>query len=421
MVAIHSIVAREILASGGTPTVEVELRLSDGSTGVASVPFGASAGAHEAAVVFDEDQRFGGKGMVKAVQAVNTDIASRCVGQSFSSLAQLDAQLRGVDGTPSLQRLGGNAILPVSIAYARAMAAASDQSLYAWLIAEYQTQDVVQSRLPYPMMVLIEGGKHADQSTDMQEYLIVPEGAPTVREAVRWGIEIMQALKSLLKKHGYSTNVGNEGAFAPDGIDSNERPLELLTQAIEHAGFTPGSEVWLAMDPAMSELYADGVYTLTREQRQLSSLEVITLWSQWLERYPLRSLEDGLAEDDWEHWPLLRQTLEAHHALCVGDDLTVTQLERVQKALESHSITALLVKPNQAGTVSDMMRAAMAMRERDLTCILSHRGGGETNDDALADMAIALGAKYVKVGPTRGERVAKYNRLLRIEDAQSMP
>lgn len=416
MPKITSVHAYEIIASGGTPSIEARVELSDGAFGISSVPFGASAGSHEAVVLFDGDEkRFRGKGMLKAVSHVNGEIADALVGKELDDLRALDKILIDLDGTENKSRLGGNAILSVSLAAARALAVSEKKDLYAFLIEHFDLPERPE-RLPYPMMVVLEGGRHAENSTDFQEYLIVPEGAPSVPEAVRWGVEVMMALKDILKVEGLSTNVGNEGAFAPEGIRSNEQPLEFIVRAIEKAGFRPGEDVKLAADPAMSELYDNGVYRLPKEGKTFNSEEVIQVFLSWADRYPFLSIEDGLAEDDWDAWPVLAKGLSERGVLCVGDDLTVTHPKRIQKAIDADAISALLVKYNQVGTLSETIDAMALTREHDITNIVSHRGGGETNGTFMVDLAVAAGASYVKVGPTRGERVVKYNRLIAIED-----
>lgn len=416
MPSISSIHAYEIIASGGTPSVETRVQLDDGSLGISSVPFGASSGSHEAVVLFDGDEkRFRGKGMLKAVAHVNGEIAGALVGMDVADLRAIDQTIIRLDGTENKARLGGNAILAVSLACANAAASSAKKELHVFL-REHFGLPAASGRLPYPMMVLLEGGRHADNSTDFQEYLVVPDGAPSAQEAVRWGIEVMMALKDILKLNGFSTNVGNEGAFAPEGITSNEQPLELLMQAIEKAGFVAGRDIKLATDPATSELYDHGVYRLPKEGRVLKASEMIDLFLSWVAKYPMLSIEDGLAEDDWNDWTVLTQRLQEKGVLSIGDDLTVTNSKRINRAIQSGAITGLLVKLNQIGTLSETIDAMQIASQHGIANIVSHRGGGETNSTFMVDLAVAAGAKYVKVGPTRGERVGKYNRLIAIED-----
>ncbi len=421
MPRISVIHAYEIIASGGTPSVEARVHLDDGAVGISSVPFGASAGLHEAAVLFDGDEkRFRGKGMLKAVANVNREIAQALHGMDVADLQAIDRRMIELDGTDQKTRLGGNAILVVSLACANAVAVSEKRELHELLQERFSLPGSPQ-RLPYPMMVLLEGGRHADHSTDFQEYLVVPDGAPTAQEAVRWGIEIMMALKDLLKMGGFSTNVGNEGAFAPEGIISNEQPLQFLMQAIEKAGFKPGEQVKLAIDPATSEVYDNGVYRLPKDGHMLKTKEMADLMLSWAEKYPMLSIEDGLAEDDWDAWTDLTKRLTEKGVLSIGDDLTATNPKRIQRAIDAGSITGLLVKLNQIGTLSETIDAMKLANAHNITTIVSHRGGGETNSTFMVDVAVAAGAKYVKVGPTRGERVGKYNRLIAIEDRLATP
>lgn len=401
--------------------METRVELDDGSVGISSVPFGASAGEYEAVVLFDGDpNRFRGKGMLKAVGNVNTEIAEALVGKDAGELRAIDEALVALDGTPNKARLGGNAVLSVSLAVARALAHSQRLPVFQLLKEQYQLPER-PNRLPYPMMVILEGGRHADNSTDFQEYLVVPEGAPSVHEGVRWGVEVMMALKDILKKEHLSTNVGNEGAFAPAGIASNELPLELITAAIEVAGFVPGKDIYIAMDPASSEVFDEGMYRLPKDGKALNSQEMIDLFLSWVEKYPFISLEDVLDENDWEHWPELTARLREKNVLSIGDDLTVTNVQRLQQAIDQRAISGLLVKYNQVGSLSETIDAMVLANENDIATIVSHRGGGETNGTFMIDLAVAAGARYVKVGPTRGERVGKYNRLIAIEQLLAQP
>ena len=419
MPKIASIRAYEIIASGGTPSMESRVELDDGSIGISSVPFGASAGAHEAVVLFDGDKsRFRGKGMLTAVGNVNGELAGLLAGKETDDLPALDAAMMELDGTENKGRLGANAILSLSMAAHRAVAVSERKELHAFLKERYAF-DHDAERLPYPMMVAIEGGRHADDSTDFQEYLIVPDGAPSAQEAVRWGVETMMALKDILKTEGLSTNVGNEGAFAPSGIRNNEQPLELIVKAIEKAGFKPGEDVKLAIDPATSEVYDNGMYRMPKDGKALNSQELIDLFLGWADRYPFLSMEDPLAEDDWEHWPRISEELRKRNILCIGDDLTVTNPARIERAIEEKAMTGLLVKLNQIGTVSETVVAMNMAHDNGMHTIVSHRGGGETNGTFMVDLGVAAGASFLKVGPTRGERVVKYNRLIAIEDKKN--
>ncbi|MFA5135383.1 MAG: phosphopyruvate hydratase [Patescibacteria group bacterium] len=414
---ISSIRAREILASGGAPTVEVIVELADGTTGSASVPYGVSAGIHEALTLNDGDQkRFNGKGMLKACKNVNDSIAPKIAGMDATAQEKIDRAMIELDGTQNKSKLGGNSILAVSLACARAGALASGVPLYEYIRKTYKVSHK-KYVLPRPMMVVIEGGAHADNSTDFQEYLLSVSGAPTAREAVRWGEEAYVALKSILKKRGLNTNVGNEGAFAPEGILSNEEPLKLLVEAIVKAGYVPGKDISVSLDPATSELFdADSKkYVLKREGTGLSSDQMVGLFNDWLSKYPIISLEDCLAQDDWSGWAELYRQCGSKTRI-VGDDLTVTNIERIQKAIDCKTINAVLIKLNQIGSLTETMQAIKLGQDHDFWQIVSHRGGGETNDTFMVDVAAAVNAEYIKVGPVRGERTGKYNRLVEIEE-----
>jgi enolase len=405
---IASVHAREILDSRGTPTIEVDMRLHDGSFGRAAVPSGASTGTYEAHELRDGDpKRYGGRGVLKAVENVNGEIAKAIHNGSAGDQEGLDRRLIELDGTPNKSRLGANSILGVSLAAAHAAAASRKEPLYVYL---GESADL----LPLPMFNVLNGGKHAERSTDFQEFMLAPVGAPRFSEALRAGGEIYQTLKRILHDRGLSTNVGDEGGFAPS-LGTNVAAVELLVEAITKAGYKPGDEVALALDPASSELYADGRYTFASEGRSLTSAEMVDLWADWCRRYPIVSIEDGLAEDDWDGWKLLTQRLGGQVQL-VGDDLLVTNLERLNRALKERAANAILVKVNQIGTLSEAIGATEHALANDWGAVVSHRSA-ETDDTTIADLAVALGTGQIKTGaPARGERVAKYNRLLRIEE-----
>lgn len=412
---IINIDAYEILASGGFPTLEVKVTLEDGSTGTASVPYGASAGSHEATVIVDEDQsRYKGQGMMFAVNTVRQIIAPKIALIDAYDQRKIDETMNALDGSPNKANLGGNSILAVSLSVAKAAAQSQKKELYEYIKDYYKTGADFKN-LPSPMIVSIEGGKHADHSTDLQEFCITAIGEDTVKEKIRKALEAYHALKSILKKANYSTNVGNEGAFAPNGLVSNEQPLQLIMEAIEKSGYKAGIDLGISIDAANNEIYQDGLYHLKLENKSLSSLEIIEYFKNWFEKYPIVSVEDLLAEDDWDNWPLINQAAQNKNILNIGDDLTVTNIERLQKAIDTKSISAILIKLNQIGTLTETVDCCMLAKANGLATVPSHRGGGETNDTAMIDLAVAVGAKFVKVGPTRGERVAKYNRLMEIE------
>jgi len=406
---IAAVSALEVLDSRGNPTVEVEVRLEDSSTGRAIVPSGASTGAHEAHEMRDGDaKRFGGKGVLDAVTNVETEVADAVIGQLAHDQQGLDRLLVSLDGTPNKSRLGANALLGVSLAAAHASAASKGVPLYVSLGGNEA------HLLPLPLFNVLNGGKHAEDSTDFQEFMLAPVGAPTFREAVRYGVEVYQALKKLLGQRNLSTNIGDEGGFAPS-LANNVAAVELLVEAITAAGFRPGEDVALALDPATTELYEDGHYTLKSEGRVLTSAEMVDLWADWCAKYPIVSIEDGLAEDDWEGWQLLTSRLGRAVQL-VGDDLLVTNSERLDRAINLKASNAILVKVNQIGTLTEAIAATQtALSTPGWAAVMSHRSG-ETEDTTIADLAVALGAGQIKSGaPARGERTAKYNRLLRIE------
>ena len=407
---ITRIHAREILDSRGNPTVEVDLHLESGAHGTAAVPSGASTGAHEAVERRDGDKRrFGGKGVLQAVSAVNDEITSALTGKSVDDQRAIDEQLIALDGTANKGRLGANALLGVSLAAAHARAALHGVELYEEIGGE------TAQTLPVPLLNILNGGKHAANSTDFQEFMVVPVGFTTYAEGLRAGAEIFAALRTHLHERGLATGQGDEGGFAPS-LPSNEAALEALMTAIERAGYKPGEQIGIAIDAAATELLtADGRYTLEREGRTLESGELINLWAGWCAKFPIISLEDGLAEDDWSGWSALVQRIGSTVQI-VGDDLLVTNVERIQRGIKERAATALLVKPNQIGTLTETLDAISTARGAGWSTILSHRSG-ETEDTTIADLAVATNAGQIKTGaPSRSERVAKLNRLLRIEE-----
>jgi enolase len=412
---IKSIKAREILSSGSTPSLEVKVTLDSGAKGRASVPYGASAGVHEAFVLLDGDKkRYMGKGMLKAVANINEGIAPAIKGMDATDQRAIDNKMIGLDGTETKRKLGANAILGVSVAVARAAANDKGLPLYQYIRQAFGLI-IKEYVLPNPMMVVIEGGKHADKSTDLQEYMISPIGNDSVKENVRRGIEVYFALKDLLRAEGYSVNVGNEGAFAPQGLPTNEAPLEFLTRAIKEAGYKPGKDVAISLDPATSEIVKNDKYELKKEKKLLTSDQMIEYFAKWIGKYPIITLEDGLHEDDWKSWPKLTERLGSKVAI-IGDDLTVTSPKRLQHAIDTDAINAILIKLNQIGSLTETVETCMLARKNGFMTVISHRGGGETNDTSMIDLAVAVNAGFVKVGPSRGERVGKYNRLMEIED-----
>jgi enolase len=409
MTRIVQVRGREILDSRGNPTVEVDVRLEDGSLGRAAVPSGASTGAHEALEMRDGDKsRYGGKGVRKAVSHVNGAIAGTLAGMDPTDQTQIDETLLALDGTPNKEKLGANAILGASLATAKAAAQSGGMPLYRYLGgAEAHT-------LPVPMMNILNGGKHAADSTDLQEFMVMPVGAQSFAEALRWGTEIYHALKKVLKAAGHNTNVGDEGGFAPS-LASNEAAVEVILEAIQAAGYTPGEQVMIALDPAASEIFADGKYHLKKEGRALSGEEMVAFYADWVAKYPIISIEDGLAEDDWDSWVLMQQQMGSRIQI-VGDDLLVTNVERVQRAIALGACNSLLTKVNQIGSLTEAIAAVDLAHEHGWTAVISHRSG-ETEDSTIADLAVALNAGQIKTGaPARSDRVAKYNQLLRIEE-----
>ena len=407
--------AYEILASGGYPTIEAYVELEDGSRATASVPYGASAGSHEATVMMDEDaSRWGGKGMQKAISSINTVLAPALLGKDAYDQRTIDQLMIDLDGTPNKDRIGGNAILALSIAVANAAASSKKVELYRHIIDTFQT-GVDLNNLPQPMVVVIEGGKHADETTDLQEFCFSATRKASVTENVRMIMECYHALSVVLKKNKLSTNVGNEGAFAPNGIPSNEAPFTYMLEAINLAGYKPKDEVSFSIDAAASEFYQDGNYNLAVEKRTLTADELISYYESWFKKYPINTIEDGLHEDDWENWTKLKVITDKYKVELIGDDLTVTNPVRLQKAIDQNAISAILIKLNQIGTLTETVQCCLLAKKHGLMTTTSHRGGGETNDTTMVDVAVAVGSAYIKVGPTRGERVSKYNRLMAIE------
>ncbi len=409
MTLIEDIVAREILDSRGNPTVEVEVLLADDSTGRAAVPSGASTGVHEALELRDGDEdRFGGKGVQKAVENVNITVAEELYGWDALDQEGIDSFLLGLDGTANKSRLGANAILGISLAVAKAAAVALDLPLYRYL------GGVSARTLPVPMMNILNGGAHTGwQSTDFQEFMVMPVGAESFAEALRWGAEIYHALKKVLKGRGYSTNVGDEGGFAP-ALKNDEEAVEAILEAIETAGYEAGEQVMIALDPAASELWEDGKYHLRIQGKTLTSDQMVALWQDWMDRYPIISLEDGLAEDDWDGWAALTAAI-GDRVQIVGDDLLVTNVERLAQAIEMKAANSILIKLNQIGSLSETLAAIEMAKRAGWTAVVSHRSG-ETEDTTIADLAVAMNTGQIKTGaPCRSDRVAKYNQLLRIE------
>lgn len=411
MFKISKVIAREILDSRGNPTVEVDLTLEDGSVGRASVPSGASTGSHEAVELRDGDARFGGLGVLQAVANVNTEISSTLVGQGFTQNS-LDGALISLDGTENKSRLGANAILGVSLAFAKAAAISSQIPLYQYF-ANISGQDSAHI-MPVPMMNILNGGKHAKGSTDIQEFMIVPIGASSFREGLRYGAEVFHTLQKILSERGLSTSVGDEGGFAP-AIGTNESALAIIVEAIEQAGYKPGEDISLAIDAAASEFYVEGSYKLETDNKTLSSAELVELYSEWVEKYPILSIEDGLAEDDWDGWQLITEKLGKKLQL-VGDDLFVTNIKRLQEGITKGVANSILIKLNQIGTVSETIAAVMMAQNAQYSAVVSHRSG-ETEDTTIADLVVGLGTGQIKTGSlSRSERIAKYNQLLRIEE-----
>ena len=409
IVIVH---AREVLDSRGNPTVEVEVQLDSGAIGRAIVPSGASTGMNEALELRDGDKkRYGGKGVLKAVDNVNDTIAEELIGMEATDQVAIDEYMvQDLDGTETKSKLGANAILAVSMAVAKAAAEDLGMPLYRYL------GGVNARTLPVPMLNILNGGKHAANSTDFQEFMVMPVGAPNFAECLRWGAEIYQSLKKVLHDGGYSTNVGDEGGFAPS-LGGNVKAIEVILQAIEKAGYRPGEDVYIALDPASSELYdaATGMYNLEIEGRKLSSAEMVDLWADWTSRFPIISLEDGMAEDDWAGWKLLHDRI-GNKVQLVGDDLLVTNVKFVRRAIKEQVANALLMKVNQIGSLTEAIAAIEMSQRAGWAVITSHRSG-ESEDATIADIAVAFNTGQIKTGaPARSDRIAKYNQLLRIEE-----
>ena len=410
MAEIVKTIGREILDSRGNPTVEVEVTLKDGAFGRAAVPSGASTGVHEALEMRDGDKlRYGGKGTLKAVKNVNKKIAEAVIGLDALDQRAVDHAMLALDGTPNKSKLGANAVLGVSLAVARAAADSVGLPLYRYL------GGVAANVLPVPMFNILNGGVHANwQGTDFQEFMIAPVGAPSFREALRWGSEVYQSLKGVLKSSGYSTGVGDEGGFAP-ALKTNAEAVEIILKAIKKAGYKPGDHIVIALDPATSGFYEDGLYNLRTEKRKITSAEMVKMWADWVRKYPIVVLEDGLAEDDWAGWKLLNKSLGSRIEL-VGDDLFVTNVERIARGIAENCANAVLIKLNQIGSLSETIAAIEMARKAGWGSMVSHRSG-ETVDSFIADLTVAMATGHLKTGaPCRGERVEKYNQLMRIEE-----
>ncbi len=410
MTMIADIIAREVLDSRGNPTVEAEVFLADGTVASAIVPSGASTGEHEAVELRDGDKsRFLGKGVLKAVNNVNTDIAEALTDMDAAAQREIDAEMIKLDGTPNKSRLGANAILAVSMACARASAKSLGEPLYRYL------GGAGANILPTPMMNILNGGAHADNNVDFQEFMVMPVGAPSFSEALRWGVEVFHTLKGVLKKRGYNTAVGDEGGFAPS-VKSNVEAIEVVLEAIQQAGYKPGDQIAIALDPAASEFFKDGKYTFKKsDNSSKTSDEMAHYWADWAAKYPIVSIEDGLAEDDWKGWKPLTDAVGKKIQL-VGDDLFVTNTKRLQEGIDKGVANSILIKVNQIGTVSETLDAIDLARRNGYTSVISHRSG-ESEDTFIADLAVATGAGQIKTGSaSRTDRIAKYNQLLRIEE-----
>ena len=408
MPTISKVKAREILDSRGNPTLEVEVELSDGTGGRAAVPSGASTGKHEAVELRDGGPRLNGLGVLKAVQNVNQDIAKAITGMSATDQEAIDRKLIELDGTDNKSRLGANATLGTSLAVAHAAANQTATPLYRYL------ENTSIYTLPVPMMNILNGGRHAANSTDFQEFMIVPAGASSFRHGLQIGTEVYHSLKRLLKDRGLNTNVGDEGGFAPS-LSSNREAIEAVVSAIEAAGYQPGKDCFIALDPAASEFYHDDRYVLTREEASLSTFEMVDYYVKWVSDYPIISLEDGLAEDDWDGLEMLTEKL-GDRVLLVGDDLYVTNISRLRRGIQQKASNAILIKLNQIGTLTETVAAIRMAQDSGWTAVVSHRSG-ETEDTTIADLAVGLNTGLIKAGaPCRSERTAKYNRLLRIEE-----
>ncbi len=406
---IEDVIGREILDSRGNPTVEVDVFLIDGAVGTAMVPSGASTGAHEAVELRDGDaERYGGKGVLDAVRHINETIRPELLGIDAVDQVSLDRLLIDLDGTPNKSKLGANALLGVSLAVAHAASEAVGLPLYRYL------GGAAARTLPVPLVNILNGGKHAIDSTDFQEFMIAPLGAPSFREGLRWAAETFHALGALLHERGFATTVGDEGGYAPS-LGSNEDAIAAVMTAIERAGYAPGEQIAIALDPAATELFSEGSYALAREGRELSGAELIDFWADWAARYPIVSLEDGLAEDDWDGWSALTERLGSQIQL-VGDDLLVTNTERLARGIRERAANSILVKLNQIGTLTETLEAIEMAQRAGWTAVISHRSG-ETEDTTIADLVVGMNTGQIKTGSiSRSERIAKYNRLLRIEE-----
>ncbi|MFA6386413.1 MAG: phosphopyruvate hydratase [Candidatus Paceibacterota bacterium] len=411
-VKISKIIGREILDSRGNPTVEVDVILADGSFGRAGVPSGASTGSHEAVELRDGDaKRYGGKGVLKAVKNVNEDIQKKLKGKVWNQKT-LDEAMIKLDGTENKGKLGANAILGVSIAYAKAMAVSESKPLWKYFKDISKNKE---TRLPVPMMNILNGGSHADNSTDIQEFMIMPLGAKSFREALRWGAEVFHMLKKILKERKLNTSVGDEGGYAPS-LPTNEAAIEIILEAIKRAGYMPGKDISIAIDAAASEFYKDGKYVLSKENKSLTSEEMVAFYENWVAKFPIVSIEDGLAEDDWTGWSLMTKKLGKKIQI-VGDDLFVTNIKRLAEGIEKKAGNSILIKLNQIGTVTETIDAINMAKKAGFTAVVSHRSG-ETEDSTIADLVVGLGTGQIKTGSLcRSERVAKYNELLRIEES----
>jgi enolase len=409
MTTITYIRGREILDSRGNPTVEVDAELASGGRGTAAVPSGASTGIHEAVELRDGDpRRYNGKGVLKAVESVNDIIGPQILGMDALDQLSIDRFMIELDGTPNKGNLGANAILAVSMAVAKAAADALGLPLYRYL------GGVSAHTLPVPMMNILNGGKHASDSTDLQEFMVMPAGATSFHQCLQWGAEIYHNLGKVLKSKGLNTNVGDEGGYAPS-LGSNAAAIEVILQAIEKTGLRPGVDVWIAIDPASSEIYEDGRYQLKREGRSLTSEEMVAFYTDWVNKYPIISIEDGMAEDDWDGWAKLVAAV-GDKVQVVGDDLLVTNVERIAKAIERKAATALLCKVNQIGSLSEAIDSVEMAHRAGWASVVSHRSG-ETEDSTISDIVVGFNTGQIKTGaPCRSDRVAKYNRLLRIEE-----
>lgn len=407
--SIQSVRAREIVDSRGNPTIEVEVSLSNSVTGKAAVPSGASTGKYEAVELRDSDKkRYNGLGVLKAVENVNKIIQPKLIGIDVFNQEFIDQSLIKLDGTADKSHLGANAMLGVSLAVAHAAANSKTLPLYRYIGGQQA------GVMPVPMMNILNGGKHAENSTDLQEFMVMPTGARSFRQALQIGCEVYHALKKVLKQNKYNTNVGDEGGFAPS-LSSNREAVELILAAIETAGYKPGADCHIALDPAASSFYQDGKYVLSREGKTLTGQEMVDFYVDWVSKYPIISIEDGLGEDDWENWTLLNQKI-GNKVQLVGDDLYTTNVKRIQQGIDSKASNSVLIKLNQIGTLTETLSAINMARKAGWTAVISHRSG-ETEDTTIADLSVAINAGQIKTGaPCRSERVAKYNRLLKIEE-----